>query len=485
VPTVSTRAQLFIGGPWVSPHATETIEVVCPGTEESIAEVPSADPADIDRAVAAARDAFDNGPWPQFTALERAESIARLSAAVSERTGTFAGIISSEIGSPRAWSLHGQVTIATAVLDSYTRFGPDYPWETTRAGMGRHDVRVRQLPVGVVAAIVPWNAPLFIAALKLGPALAAGCSVVLKPAQETALDSFVLAEAVLEAGLPPGVVNIVPAGPEGSERLVRQAGVDKVSFTGSTAVGRRIGELCGADVRRCTLELGGKSAAILLDDVDLSERTVRQLVTAAMANNGQVCAAQTRILSPRSRYREVVDALAGAVGALRVGDPFDEATDVGPVATSRQRGRVEGYIQTGRLEGARAVVGGGRPAHMDRGWYVEPTVFADAHNEMTIAKEEIFGPVAVVIPYDGDDEAVSLANQSDYGLTGTVWTSDIERGTDLAGRVRAGVLAINSPAPMDLGAPFGGFKLSGIGRECGPEAIQDYAEYQSILVPRH
>lgn len=400
------------------------------------------------------------------------------------RAEEFADTISAEIGTPRAWSLHGQVSVATAVLDAYSRLGPSYPFDTTRPGAGRNEVQVRQLPVGVVGAIVPWNAPLFIAALKLGPALVAGCTVVVKPALEAALDSYLLADAVVEAELPPGVVNIVPTGPAGSEHLVRHPGVDKISFTGSTAVGRRIAALRGADVRRCTLELGGKSAAVLLDDIELTDRTVRQLVGSAMANNGQICAAQSRVLAPRSRYAEVVDSLSAAVGALRVGDPFDEGTDVGPLATERQRDRVEGYLTSGRSEGARPVVGGGRPAGPARGWYIQPTLFADATNDMTVAREEIFGPVVVVIPYDCDDDAVALANQSDYGLTGTVWSPDVDRALGVARRVRAGTLSVNSPAPMDLGAPFGGFKLSGTGRECGPEAVAEYTEFQSIVVAR-
>jgi len=481
---LTNHEHLFIDGGWKSPSTQERISVISPATEEVIGGSPSAGPSDIDLAVDAARAAFDAGPWPRMSPSERATALGRLTSAIRDRAGPLADMISAEVGSPRKWATHGQVSTAIAVLDVYTAMAPTYPFVETRTGAMGNEVRVRRVPVGVVAAIVPWNAPLFVAALKLGPGLMAGCTFVLKPAPEAALDSFLLAEAVIEAGLPPGVLNIVPAGGSASELLVRHRGVDNVSFTGSTTVGRRIGELCGSDVRRCTLELGGKSAAILLDDVQLNDRTVRNLVGSAMANNGQVCAAQTRVLAPRSRYAEIVDALGSSVRALQVGDPFDDATDVGPVATSRQRDRIQQFLETGRKEGAVAVVGGGRPARLDRGWYIEPTLFSDVDNAMTIAREEIFGPVLAVIPYDGDDDAVAVANDSEYGLTGTVWTADPERGERIAERVRAGVLAINSPAAMDLNAPFGGFKMSGVGRECGPEAVAEYTEYQTIVLPR-
>lgn len=482
--TEHTRDRLFIGGHWVEPVTDEIIEVVSSSSEQVIARVPAAGPADVDRAVAAARTAFDAGPWSHMSPTERAEVLTRLIGAIGERTDQLADAVAAEVGSPRSWAKFGQVAIAGAVLGVYTRLAGSYGWTDERSGAMGNPVEVHRRPAGVVGAIVPWNAPLFTAALKLGPALVAGCTVVLKPAAEAALDSFLLAEALDAAGFPPGVVSVVPAGAEASEHLVRHPGVDKVSFTGSTAVGRRIGAICGGDLRRCTLELGGKSAAILLDDIVLDDATVGELVSAGMANNGQVCAAQTRILAPRSRHHEIVDALGTAVGALQVGDAFDPATRIGPMATARHRERVEGYLEAGRRDGARALVGGGRPAGLDRGWFVEPTVFVDATNEMSIARDEIFGPVITVIPYDGDDEAVAIANDSDFGLTATVWTGDIERGATIAGRVRSGVVAFNTSAAMDLMAPFGGFKLSGIGRECGPEAFEAYTEYQSIILPK-
>lgn len=478
------RDRLFIGGEWVVPASTDTIDIVSSSTEAVIARVTAAGPADVDRAVAAARVAFDTGPWPSMSPTERGEVLTRLIAAIAERSNELADAIAAEVGSPRKWAKFGQVAIATAVLNVYANLAGNYRWIDERGGAMGNPIKVHRRSVGVVGAIVPWNAPLFTAALKLGPALIAGCTVVLKPAPESALDSFLLADAVEAAGFPRGVLNIVAADRGGSERLVRHPDVDKISFTGSTSVGRQIGAICGGDIRRCTLELGGKSAAILLDDITLDDATIGELVNAGMANNGQVCAAQTRILAPRSRYAEISDALATAVRALQVGDAFDPATKIGPLATARQRDRVEGYLAAGVHDGARAIVGGGRPTGLDRGWFVEPTVFTDATNRMSIAREEIFGPVLTVIPYDGDEQAVAIANDSDYGLTGTIWTADIARGEALANRVRAGVIAFNTSAAMDLMAPFGGFKLSGIGRECGPEAFESYTEYQTIVLPK-
>ena len=475
--------ELYIGGEWVQPSSSATIDVYSASTEELIGQVPDGTPEDIDRAVAAARTAFDDGPWPHMSPVERAEVLGRLSQALQARATDLADLISSENGSPKQWSLMGQVFSSTMVLDTYVGLASQYQWVETRAGMMGNPVRIRRAPVGVVAGITPWNVPLFIAALKLGPAMLAGCPMILKPAPETPLDSYILAEAAIEAGVPAGVINIVPAGRESGEHLVRHPGVDKVSFTGSTAAGQRIGELCGGQLKRCTLELGGKSAAIVLDDVVLDEAMLGELVQSGLMNNGQVCGAQTRILAPRSRYAEVVEALGAAVGALKVGDALDDSTQIGPLVAERQRTRVEGYLDSGRSEGARVVVGGGRPKDLNKGWFVEPTVFADVNNNMKIAREEIFGPVLSVIPYDGEKEAVSIANDSDYGLCGSVWTADPAHGEQVAARIRTGVVSINGSLILDFNSPFGGFKKSGIGRELGPEGIGPYTELQSIILP--
>ncbi|MBV8559755.1 MAG: aldehyde dehydrogenase family protein, partial [Acidimicrobiia bacterium] len=345
------RDVLYIGGEWVAPVSGKTIEVINPATEEVVGVVPEASEADVDRAVEAARTAFDEGPWPQTTPAERAAVLRALSQGIQARSQEFAETITTEMGSPASFSLMGQVFASTMVLDGFAELCESFPFEDERAGvMG--PVLVRRAPVGVAAGIIPWNVPQYIIAMKLGACLASGSTMVIKPAPETPLDSYLLAEVLESIDLPKGVVNIVAAGREVGEYLVRHAGVDKVSFTGSTLAGRKVGAICGEQLKRCTLELGGKSAAVILDDADLS-KTIPNLLPAAMMNNGQACAAQTRILAPQSRYAEVVHALADAVRNSKVGDPSDPDVFVGPLVAERQRDRVEGYLKAGKDEGAR------------------------------------------------------------------------------------------------------------------------------------
>ena len=471
---------LYIGGEWVAPAGTNTIEVVSPTTEEVIARVPEASEGDVDRAVEAAKAALA-GPYPQLTPAERADYLAKLSQAIQARSQEMAEVITAEMGSPSSWSLMGQVLSSTMVLDGWADLTRTFPFEEIRPG-ALGPVLVRKEPVGVSAGIIPWNVPLFIVALKLGAALAAGSPMILKPSPETPLDGYILGEILDEIELPKGRVSILPAGREVGEYIVRHRGVDKVGFTGSTAAGRKVGAICGEMLKRCTLELGGKSAAIILDDADLAS-TVPLLMGTALMNNGEACIAQTRILASRARYDDVVDALAAAVKATSVGDPTDPSVAVGPLVAERQRDRVLGYIEKGRSEGAQVAVGGGRPAGLDKGWFVEPTLFTRVDNQMTIAQEEIFGPVLAVLPYDDPADAVRIANDSDYGLSGSVWTSDVEAGIDVARQVRTGTYGINQFGTLDMRNPFGGFKSSGVGRELGPEGLSAYLETKSIVLP--
>lgn len=476
-----TKDTLYIGGKWVPSLGSSTIKVVSPHTEEVIATVPEASSADIDRAVAAARKAFDEGPWPHTSPAERAQVIRAITTAIQTRAQEFAETVTAEMGSPASFAMMGQVFAASMVFDGFAGLVDTFAFEEDRPGL-MGPCKVVKHPVGVCAGIVPWNVPLFIISMKLGACLASGSTMIIKSAPETPLTGYLLADVLDSVGLPEGVVSIITADREMSEVLVRHPGIDKVSFTGSTPVGRRIGAICGEQLKRCTLELGGKSASIILDDADL-DVAIPQLLPAAFMNNGQTCLAQTRVLAPRSRYGEVVEALAAAIAASKVGDPTEADTFIGPLVAERQRTRVLGFINAGVGEGARLVCGGGRPKDLPHGWYVEPTLFADVNNQMQIAREEIFGPVLSVIPYDSEDDAVRIANDSDYGLSGSVWTSDIAHGVDVGKRVRTGAFAINSGTTLDLKNPFGGFKQSGIGREMGPEGLEGYLETQTLILP--
>jgi aldehyde dehydrogenase (NAD+) len=469
--------RLFIGSRWQPPSSGQKIPVISPHTERPIGETPEATAADVDRAVIAARDAFDNGPWPRLAPGERMAKIEKLAAVYSAHTDEMADLITAEMGTPRTFSRLGQATGALAQLHLSMATAREFPWAERRQGLFG-EVHVRRAPVGVVGEIVPWNVPQFLIMPKLIPALIAGCTVVVKPAPETPLDAMWLAEMLDEVDLPEGVVSIIPGGRETGESLVRHPGVDKIAFTGSSATGRRIAALCGEQLKRVSLELGGKSAAIILDDADIGH-TVEGLKTASLMNNGQACVAQTRILVSESRHDEVVDALAEMMSGLVVGDPADEATDIGPLVAQRQQHRVQGYIQAGLDEGARVVIGG-TDAPYNRGWYVRPTLFTDATNQMRIAREEIFGPVVTVLTYSDERDAVRIANDSDYGLAGSVWTADTVHGLEIAEQIRAGTYGINMYT-LDTSCPFGGFKQSGIGREFGAEGLSEYVELQSTV----
>jgi aldehyde dehydrogenase (NAD+) len=472
---------LFVGGEWIAPSSTETIDVISASTEEVVGRVPAAVEADVDAAVDAARRAFDDPDgWAHWSAQEHADALDRLAAAMDSRAEETARRVSIQNGMPIAIAGMLEGAFPQIVLRYYAGLIRQVELEETRDGLLGGRIRVRRTPIGVVGAVVPWNYPQTLAAFKIGPALAMGCTVVIKPSPETVLDAYSLAESIEEAGIPAGVINIVQGGRETGAYLVSHRNIDKVAFTGSTAAGRQIAETCGRLLRPVTLELGGKSAAIVLDDADLGGQ-LEQVFNATLLHSGQTCYLGTRVLAPRSRYDEVVDVLSSFAGALKVGDSLDPSTQIGPVASARQRDRIETYIAKGKGDGARVTMGGGRPVGLERGWFVEPTVFADVDNRSTIAQEEIFGPVLAVIGYDDVDDAIRIANDSDFGLGGTVWTTDVERGESVARRVQTGTIGINSYLP-DPVAPFGGVKGSGLGRELGPEGLSAYQATQSIYL---
>ncbi|WP_419709651.1 aldehyde dehydrogenase [Pseudomonas sp. NFX224] len=468
----------FIDGVWARPKGTDVIHVVSPATEEIIGSVPSGTSADMDSAVLAARRAFDEGPWPRMSLNERTEILLKIAAYLEEKGPDLARLISSEMGSPLK-RLAAAAPMPALLIKKTLDMAKVFPFVESRQGMVGDALIVRE-PVGVVGGITPWNGPLHLLMMKFAPALVAGCTFVSKPSPEAPLDAYVLAAACEAAGLPRGVFNLVPGGRELGEHLVTHPGVDKISFTGSTTAGRRIAELCGRDMRRFTLELGGKSAAVALSDADPKKVASHAVARGLAFNSGQACAALTRVIVPRARQQEFVDAMVAEIDKLVTGDPSDPQVDVGPMVAERQRDRVESYIAAGLSEGARLVRGGGRPDGLERGWFVEPTLFSDATNDMKIAREEIFGPVGVIIPYDGgDEEAIALANDTPYGLAGAVFTEDASRGIAAARRIRAGTMGCNTFF-IDPLLPFGGFKSSGVGRENGPEGIAIFTEIKTL-----
>lgn len=478
--TLSDPGKLFIGGDWVAPAGARSIDVISPSTEEKVCSVAEAGEADVDRAVALARHAFDHGPWPRMSGPERAFKLRDIADRLAARATDFG----------RAWALQVGVPFAHATaMSGYFRGYFDYfaalaeqGFEEVRSPLGGGACVVVREAVGVTAAVVPWNAPLPTTLLKVAPALAAGCTVILKPSPETPLEALLLAECIKEAGLPEGVFSVLPAHRDVSDYLIRHRDVDKVSFTGSTAAGLHIASMCSGRMARITMELGGKSAAIVLDDAR-TETVVAGIMPNLISLAGQQCAAFSRILVPRSRRDELTEALAAAFRSVRVGEAFDAASEMGPIVTSRQRDRVCGYIAQGQHEGARLVTGGGRPAHLPKGWFVEPTLFTDVRNDMVIAREEIFGPVGAIITYDSEEEAIAIANDSDYGLSGGVFTEDTDHAYAVARRIRTGNFAQNGRV-IDYTMPYGGFKLSGVGREGGIEGLHGFTEVKAVFLPQ-
>ena len=454
--------------------------MVSPFTEEVIARVPSAARADVDAAVGAARQAFDQGEWPTRRLGERIEVLKRFAARLEEEREVIATLLTAEMGCPITQSRTAQVGVAITIVNSYLEIAAEYPYQSARQSPSGSALVLRE-PVGVVAAVVPWNVPLGVTFHKLCPALLSGCTMIIKPAPEAPLFAYWLAELLASVGVPDGVVNVVPADREVSEYLVTHAGVDKVAFTGSTEAGRRIASLCGQDLRKVTLELGGKSAALVLDDADLNA-TVEALRMGSFRNSGQVCTLKSRVVVSRRREAEFVERMEALVASLPVGDPMDVATHIGPMVSARHRDRVEGYIKVGTGEGAKLLVGGGRPAGLDRGFFVEPTVFTGVDPGMRIAQEEIFGPVLAILTYEDEEEAIAIANNSRYGLSGAVFSQDLEHAVEVAKRIESGTVELNGLF-TGWSAPYGGMKESGIGREAGPEGFEAYVNIKSISLP--
>jgi aldehyde dehydrogenase (NAD+) len=468
----------YFGGEWVKPSSAATIDVLDSATEEVCLTVAEAQEADVQRAVAAARQAFDNGPWPRMSPTERGVYLDKIADAWGARADALADSWTAESGVLRSMSGYAAPAVA-GIFRTYAKMGETFHWEEKHtSAMGQPALLVREA-VGVVAAIIPWNAPNNLMCYKAAAALIAGCTIIIKASPEAPASPYLFAEICEEVGLPPGVVNVLTADREVSELLVRNPGVDKVSFTGSTAAGRKIASICGERIARVTLELGGKSPAVILDDYDIGTAAAA-LARSAPLMTGQVCSSLTRIIISEKRHDALVEALAATFGAIKVGDPFDAASQMGPLAMARQRDRVEMLIAKGKAEGAKLAAGGGRPAHLNRGYFIEPTVFANVDNHSTIAREEIFGPVLSVIPAASEAQAIEIANDTIYGLNASVFTNDPERAYAVGRRLRAGTVGHNA-FKSDPSIAFGGFKQSGIGREGGVEGLHPYLETKTMI----
>lgn len=472
--------KLFIDGAWVAPSTDAHIDVIAPATEELYVRVAEAQEADINRAVAAARAAFDHGPWPRLSHAERASFLQAIAARLDQRAADIAAIWPNEMGILHELSKAYSGSVG-GLYNYYASLASRFPFEEEhRTFSGAKVGLLVREPVGVVGAIIPWNGPISLIAFKVAPALLAGCTVVIKSSPEAPGHGLLMAEIAEEVGLPPGVINVLTADRGASEALVRHPGVDKIAFTGSTAAGTRIASILGERMARYTMELGGKSAAIILDDYDI-EAAAKAIAGPACDMTGQVCASLTRVIVTRDRHDRLVEALSAAFGAVKVGDPFDPASQMGPLASRRQRERVEGFIAQAKRDGFTLGTGGGRPRDLSRGFYVEPTVFGHVDNASAIAQQEVFGPVLTVIPAKDEADAIALANDSIYGLNGAVFTNDVDRAYDVARRVRSGTFGHNS-IRMDFTIAFGGFKQSGVGREGGVEGLHPYLELKTVLL---
>ncbi|WP_055586826.1 aldehyde dehydrogenase [Peterkaempfera griseoplana] len=478
-----TYDRLFIGGVWTEPSDPELLDILSPHDESLVGRAAQARRADVDRAVAVARTAFDEGTWPNTPPAERIAVLRRLNALREARAEEIAAVISAENGSAGWFTRAGQPGLSRQA-NAYLKAAEELAWEevlTPSDPAATSRSVVRREAIGVVAAVIPWNSPFSASLAKIIPALLAGNTVILKVSPENSLSMGLLADLLSECGLPEGTVSVLPADRETSEHLVSHRDVDKIAFTGSTRAGRRIASIAGEQLKRVSLELGGKSAAVVLPDADLAAFTAG-LKFSSLLNNGEACIAQTRILAPRSRYEEVVTAVKEVVDSLKVGDPQDPDTFIGPMIRRDQQQRVRDYIELGLKEGARLVTGGPEvPAGLEKGYYVTPTVFADVDNAMRIAQEEIFGPVLVVIAYEDEDDAVRIANDSEYGLSGGVWSSDEAHALEVARRMRTGTVTVNG-ASVGFDGPFGGFKASGVGREYGFAGLNTYIEYKTVTI---
>ncbi len=480
-PFLSHPEQLYIGGAWVTPSTNARINIVSPSSEEPVTSVAEAQQADVDRAVAAARRAFDRGPWPRTPLQERVAKVRAIADKLEQRAEDLARAWTLQVGTPYRMA-QGSSGYYPGMVRLFCGIAEQHGFVEQRPAAQGGVAMIAREPIGVVAAIVPWNAPMPTLLLKVIPALLAGCTVIAKPSPETPLEALILAECVDEIGLPEGVFSVLPADRDVSDYLVHRPEIDKVSFTGSTAVGLHIASVCGSRMARVVTELGGKSAAIVLDDADM-QKVVDGIIPTLVLMSGQQCAAFSRILVSKKRHDDLVGALSKAMAALKVGDPFEQDTFLGPLVARRQRDRVCGLMDRARAAGANAVLGGGRPMHLDKGWFVEPTLFTDVRNDMEIAREEIFGPVGSVIAFTSEDDAIDIANDSKYGLSGGVFTEDTDRAYAVGRRIRTGNFAQNGRV-IDFTQPYGGFKQSGIGREGGLEGLYSFTEIKTMFLPR-